>query len=167
MPTYQLTCPNCHTEFEASHRNRKFCSTYCRHANAHRLKTVEQLAERKVKQRRWRNKTYKQRRSYMLKYNYGITEDQYEALLQKQNGCCAVCERHYTEFARQLAVDHDHHTNEIRGLLCDNCNYRIIGRIKDQRIFERAGRYLSGPYTGWIVPKKKPKKKARKRKRAR
>lgn len=156
-----LICPDCGAEFEAVHGNRKFCTEACRHSFSHKHKTQEQKERRQVKQKRWRNKTYNQRRAYMLKYNYGITAEQYEALLQKQNGCCAVCERHYTEFARQLAVDHDHHTHEIRGLLCDHCNYKIIGRNRSPEIFLGAGRYLSGPYTGWFVPKKKPKKRKR------
>ena len=49
-------------------------------------------------------------------------------MLKKQNNCCAICKKHKSKFARSLAVDHDHSTGEIRGLLCFWCNKRFVGR---------------------------------------
>ncbi|WP_425305234.1 endonuclease domain-containing protein [Bradyrhizobium erythrophlei] len=78
-------------------------------------------------------------------------------------GRCGVCKRPHQEFRTNLAVDHDHHTGEIRGLLCINCNRRIIGRHRTpagEVLLRHAAEYLEGPYTGWTVPTK-PKRKRR------
>lgn len=61
------------------------------------------------------------RRSY-LRRCYGISMEQYEELLQSQNGQCAICE---VEPVGALAVDHDHKTGKIRGLLCKTCNLEL------------------------------------------
>lgn len=57
---------------------------------------------------------------------YGITAEQYRALLKKQQGICALCAKPETSMVkgtrRSLSVDHDHATGRIRGLLCLRCN---------------------------------------------
>jgi hypothetical protein len=62
-----------------------------------------------------------------LQYSYGITYSQYVVLRQEQDDCCAICGRPETARVRgggerQLAVDHDHESGAIRGLLCHSCN---------------------------------------------
>ena len=88
-------------------------------------------------------------------------KDQYESLLQKQGSCCAICRRSRSEFRSNLAVDHDHTTGEIRGLLCIHCNHRLVGRHRDGQLLRRIADYVEQG-TGWFVPPK-PKKKRRKR----
>lgn len=79
---------------------------------------------------------------HRLKSLYGITVDQFNQLFEKQNGCCAICGRHQSEFKRSLAVDHDHKTGEVRGLLCFTCN-RVLGMFYDDPVkFLRAADYL-------------------------
>ena len=70
-----------------------------------------------------------------LEYKYGITHADYEEMLAKQEGCCAVCgiEEKYCEHSR-LAVDHDHETGEVRALLCKKCN-QAIGLLQDNSSF--------------------------------
>jgi Recombination endonuclease VII len=63
-----------------------------------------------------------------LKNKYGITLAEYDALLQAQNGRCAVCETKPTQ--KILHVDHDHVTGELRGLLCSACN-TALGLLND------------------------------------
>lgn len=77
----------------------------------------------------------------LLRY-FGITLDQYNELLQKQDGCCALCGNPPT--TRRLAVDHDHQTGRIRGLLCGWCN-RALGLFRDDpALLTKAIGYLEG-----------------------
>lgn len=99
------------------------------------------------------------RNKYLLK-TYGITSAQYEELLAKQDGCCAICKQHHTKFKMRLSVDHCHYTMEIRGLLCFVCN-RFLMKTIDMyplRILP-ALEYKKKEHTGWFAPKKKPKKR--------
>lgn len=67
---------------------------------------------------------------------YGITRQQWEALLDSQDGRCALCE---SESTTRLAIDHDHSCCEpgracpncIRGMLCATCN-RLLGLIEQK-----------------------------------
>lgn len=108
------------------------------------------------------SKQVKARRSRLMRV-YGITLEQYEELLEKQKHSCGVCKRHKSLFKTNLAVDHEHGKGEnggvVRGLLCTNCNRRVIGRHKDHQIYLNAAEYLKGPFTGWFVPLRKPKRK--------
>lgn len=65
-------------------------------------------------------------KEWKLKNRYGITTEEYNKLFDKQNGCCATCGKHQSEFKKALVVDHNHNTGEVRGLLCSPCNH-IIG----------------------------------------
>lgn len=68
----------------------------------------------------------------------------YDRLYKFQNGTCAICQR-ATGKTKRLAVDHDHKTNDIRGLLCSNCN-RFLGHIRDSPdAFARGVAYLLNP----------------------
>ena len=59
-----------------------------------------------------------------------------------QEGCCAICKRHQLNFQKRLFVDHDHKTNEIRALLCQNCN-SVLGNAKDDiTILQSSIKYL-------------------------
>ena len=72
---------------------------------------------------------------------YGITAGEYQTLLDHQGGRCAICER-ATGKTRRLAVDHDHETGLVRGLLCKPCN-RMLGHGRDEAaFFRRAYDYL-------------------------
>ena len=74
---------------------------------------------------------------------FGITLEEYNEILEKQNKVCAVCEKPETSQRLSfLSVDHCHKTNKIRGLLCNNCN-RAIGLLKeDIETLEKAINYL-------------------------
>lgn len=53
--------------------------------------------------------------------NYGITLEDYNFLLEKQNEKCKICNNECPT-GKSLAVDHNHETRKVRGLLCKNCN---------------------------------------------
>lgn len=51
-----------------------------------------------------------------------------QKLSDTQNACCAICTRPETDFKKRLAVDHNHKSGRIRGLLCFHCNKFKVGR---------------------------------------
>jgi hypothetical protein len=87
--------------------------------------------------------TPEQRRGWRLKLRYGITLDQYDAILERQGGHCALCAYTPGPGALALSVDHCHATGHVRGLLCSHCN-RAIGRLGDsEAAIQRVLAYLS------------------------
>lgn len=71
---------------------------------------------------------------------YGITAERFREMERDQKGLCAICGtrgRH-----KRLALDHDHTTGRIRGLLCSDCNW-MLGHAKDDTAsLESAAAYL-------------------------
>jgi len=77
-----------------------------------------------------------------LQGTFGITLEEYNDLLEAQDGVCAICGKTPEENGRSLAVDHCHKTGKIRGLLCQVCNAGL-GSFKDnQDILRKAIEYL-------------------------
>lgn len=103
-------------------------------------------------------------RNAYLKRRYGITETKYRELLRRQNNCCGICGRPSESFKIRLAVDHNHKTGEIRGLLCTFCNRRVIGRHTNIELFINAVKYLEQG-TGLFVPDRRAKKRRKGRKK--
>lgn len=79
------------------------------------------------KKRLWLSK-----RHYYLIRKFGISEKQYEQMLEDQKHCCAICGSKESGDKRssRLSVDHCHLTGKIRGLLCSSCN-KALGLMKD------------------------------------
>lgn len=75
---------------------------------------------------------------------YGLTIKQYERMLKKQKGRCAVCKRKDSGDRRghRMHVDHCHDTGVVRGLLCSNCNMGIGKFGDDPERLEIAAAYL-------------------------
>jgi len=74
---------------------------------------------------------YYSRKERMLKYRYGITLNVYDEMYKNQSGKCAICKVEGIKYSKKgLLVDHNHKTNEVRGLLCSSCNTGI-GLLKD------------------------------------
>ena len=91
-------------------------------------------------QRRYRKTdTYKNTRLLRL---YGITLKEWQALYDKQEGYCIVCETHQAELTKPLCVDHCHKTNKVRGLLCSHCNTSLGFLKEDRRIVLRLVDYI-------------------------
>ncbi len=55
----------------------------------------------------------------------------YKRTYKIQQGKCAICKKHSTEFAKQLCADHSHQTGIIRGLVCNDCNTIVIKAVDD------------------------------------
>lgn len=79
-------------------------------------------------------------RRCMLKRRYGITLEEYEKMFAEQDGKCAIC-KGVCPTGRNLAVDHDHDTGKVRGLLCSRCN-QGIGQLRNIAILQSAITYL-------------------------
>lgn len=79
-------------------------------------------------------KTKRYTRAAWLLNRYGLTIEQYEAMLEGQGGRCAACGRVETRILKglvsRLSVDHCHATGVVRGLLCHNCNL-AVGHMQD------------------------------------
>lgn len=81
-----------------------------------------------------------------LRVTYQITYDFYLTLWKFQAGRCYICRR--APKTRRLAVDHDHKTGEVRGLLCSgerSCNHDILGNISSIDMAHRIVLYLEDP----------------------
>lgn len=81
--------------------------------------------------------------STKLFYKFGITADEYFSLLRAQGNCCAICGLNQGECSQRFAVDHDHQTGKIRGLLCTSCNVGIA-RYEAMRENTKVEKYLAG-----------------------
>jgi len=76
---------------------------------------------------------------------YGLTTEDYDALYDRQGGRCAICGCSEGESIKgAFAIDHDHTTGRVRGLLCGLCN-TAIGKLQDSpTLLRKAATYLEG-----------------------
>jgi hypothetical protein len=81
----------------------------------------------------WKRSPDRQR-AYDLGRDFGITVEEYQALFLAQAGVCAICAQPERDTrngkVKWLAVDHDHETRAVRGLLCVACN-TALGKMED------------------------------------
>jgi hypothetical protein len=54
--------------------------------------------------------------------SYGLTPEQHKELVERHGGRCGICKVDRMKNGRQLHIDHDHQTGQVRGLLCPRCN---------------------------------------------
>jgi hypothetical protein len=94
------------------------------------------------------HRRYNQDRVYraLIKKAYGLTAEQYNEMIERQGGMCAICACHpdhpRNAGRSMLAVDHDHMTGRVRALLCQSCN-QMIGMANElPHILEWAVEYL-------------------------
>lgn len=107
---------------------------------------------------RWRKRNPEQYRAYRNSYQarperkrkmrdlyyrrtFGISADDFDALVAEQGGGCAICGC-VPERAASLHVDHDHLTGAIRGILCIGCNQGLGQFRDDPDLLERAAAYI-------------------------
>jgi hypothetical protein len=83
------------------------------------------------------------RRDSQYRLLYGITLEDYNALYYNQDGKCKICKKHQVEFKKRLAVDHNHKTGEVRGLLCQKCNQAIGLFNDDADLLRQAALYVT------------------------
>jgi len=101
-----------------------FCSAECK---------------KRTHDRRWRERSSHYNRQYL----YGLTQERYAAMLAEQDNRCAICRT--PEWGGKTGaphVDHCHDTNQVRGILCNNCNQGLGMFADDPDRLEAAARYL-------------------------
>ena len=148
-------CPVCGKTFTPMREVQECCSHACyRRSPSWRESQRRQDAkperrERQAERRRIEDALDEQRREllreYNLRYNlaskYGLGLPEFMAMLEAQQGLCAICGKPPQEdgikAASRLHVDHDHVTDKVRALLCNNCN-NGLGRFDDDPALLRA-----------------------------
>ena len=96
--------------------------------------------------KRYREEHKSEIRNKYYKRVFGITEDEFRAMVKRQKNSCAVCKEPIDmEDKYSFNIDHCHDTGKVRGILCSKCN-RGIGFFNnsEQRLLS-AARYLLNP----------------------
>jgi hypothetical protein len=146
-------CPKCDRalpmsseHFGRDHTTPSGWSVYCKECRRrwhHEHKNDQGFRENK----RLYDKRYRTLVHPHLLHYYGITFDDYIVMLVSQNGVCAICgksESAVNQYGiKRLAVDHDHITKRVRGLLCSKCNRALVLLNDDIGRMLRAISYLS------------------------
>jgi hypothetical protein len=88
-------------------------------------------------------KGYNVEKKKLFKYRYGIkiSDDEYSILFKEQKGRCKVCGRKEM-LNKRLSLDHNHKTNNIRGLLCHFCNAALGMLREDVNIMKNMIKYV-------------------------
>jgi hypothetical protein len=126
------------------------CKECGRLAQAKHSKTPKGVTYR----RKWRSQPHIQERdrqysrSFMRRYLYGITDEEFERMKAAAGGCCEICRNEFKGTGRVGTVaclDHDHFTGLTRGVICNRCN-RALGLLRDNiEILKSAQAYLEKP----------------------
>ena len=107
---------------------------------AHPEKLREYARRRRERHLAGEKRVVRNRKDTVLRNEYGISLVEFEQMVSKQDGKCAICGR--VPSRSPLNIDHDHATGVVRGLLCGSCN-RGIGLLQDNPVvIESASAYL-------------------------
>jgi hypothetical protein len=129
------TCSKCKQELPLScfaiqnRRGKSDHQAYCRTCNS----TLRAA---------WGRENPKHIRKNAVWVKYRLREQDYKALMQKQNSACAICQADFGQAT--IHIDHCHTTNKVRGLLCQPCNLSLGHVEKMAKYAERVCDYL-----GW------------------
>jgi hypothetical protein len=77
-----------------------------------------------------------------LSHRYGISKEQYLELIIVQDNKCAICGK--SPDKKRFAIDHDHETGIVRGLLCITCNVELGYFFDNKNLLLNAIQYLGG-----------------------
>lgn len=129
-PSVVKSCPKCgetdHSKFGPNRRRRDRLQVWCRRCtDAHFTPEMS--------------------RQYWLKHKYGLSTDEYQAMLLEQHDLCALCNKPFEDQkGLRPVVDHDHSTQAVRGIIHQACN-SMLGHAHDDPTVLAAGiRYLDG-----------------------
>ena len=133
-----LKCKKCgedkpRTQFYKEKRTKRGYNARCKDCCKADAKAVFEANPEPYRERARAVSSEDQRWAKVLR-KYGLTKEEYFAILDKQDGHCALCPATVSghNMTDLLLVDHCHKTNRVRGLLCQDCNL-LLGCIKDER----------------------------------
>ena len=136
-PRSRIACKECTNLFVPIAGNDKFCCA-CR-----AMREAESHRDRSRARRK--NQSGLHQSNYNLFANYGITKEEYERMEIETGGLCSICGLAPTggrNKHRKFAVDHDHKTGKVRGLLCWRCNSGLGCFADSTERLSAAVRYL-------------------------
>lgn len=116
----RTTCESCYKE-RRKEESRTYYLTHAQHLKEKSRKEYKEDSVRILERDRW---------AATLRL-YGISQAEYEEMLRKQAGLCAICHKtnvykhHLSGMIPRLHIDHDHETGRVRGLLCFSCNTKL------------------------------------------
>ena len=105
---------------------------------------IKAIQQKKCREYYQKNKQdiLKRARAGHRRRRYGISHEEFRAMLMAQKHCCAICQIHMEEKERDANVDHNHKTKKTRGLLCRLCNVGI-GHFRDSpELLRAAAEYI-------------------------
>jgi Autographiviridae endonuclease VII len=106
------------------------------------------MADRREYIAQWQREHPRSRKNGELKRAFGITIEQYDEMFKAQKGLCKLCRKPEPGTRngkrKMLAVDHDHVTGKVRGLLCSKCNTALGLFNESPELLEAAITYLKG-----------------------
>jgi hypothetical protein len=98
-----------------------------------------------ISSKKWNINNREKIRSVYNYWNTGVTSELYTEFLNLHDDKCAICKKTTKENHKSLAIDHDHKTMKIRGLLCNRCNLGI-GYLEDNVAFLKSAiEYINNP----------------------
>lgn len=143
ISTESKTCPKCKKIkpadcFYKNKSSKTGLASFCKSCSSLKGKEWNQKNKERLRHKSREND---------LKRNYGLTIQEYHALLRKQNGKCDICgSTDPGKNKKYFPVDHCHLTGKVRGLLCGKCNC-ALGLLNDDLILlEKATDYLRKHY---------------------
>ena len=159
-------CPTCLTTFDTTVSNKKYCTDKCsriKWAEMRKIGTRSKYPNKYFKDKhcRWCSNLFspvgpsnhycnsecskKGQKDMYYKRNYSIGYREYLTLLDKHDGGCWICGVSRREVPGIiLAVDHDHKTGEVRGVLCTDCNMAMGKLGDDLESLKKVVKYLEG-----------------------
>jgi hypothetical protein len=135
-------CASCYLRWlkeknpKLAERQRKNCRQWYKAHKEHVAKHHKKYSEYRAKQ----DPLWNWARG--LRYRFGMTPDDYERILASQGGVCAICGKP-PKPGKHLAIDHNHSTGNVRGLLCFRCNFGLSYFSEDPSTLFRAYQFLS------------------------
>ena len=143
----QKICSECETakdrsEFYARKASPDGLAYLCKACDLRLHKEYCEKNKDAIREQRKRFRRDNRQRLSIAKNRAKCPPELFNRLFEDQKGSCAICGLHQSKMRRRIAIDHNHETNKIRGLLCDNCN-RCLGLLKDSKeVLQSAIEYL-------------------------